>query len=288
MSNKYKKLHAELVDKYDRNTDALISLDEYLDIEISKGPRADEGNIDYTYNSSENIYNYFLILFKKIKYFKIMCIPNVTIKYFKAIIRAATAYNIVTNEIYIPNKVKNEITKCSKKANHRFIFFTFIVILTKKDTMTHANMIIIDLYKKTVERFEPYGKSMGFQEYYKERKIKSNIDKSVKEYIMPAFGLDKFKYLSPTDISPNIGIQRITDAYCGMCVTISMMYLHMRIMNPDVEQRKIIKYFTSMSKSELKKKILKYARHVERKLKDDPKIVNYLNNELYSKLYYMK
>ena len=52
-----------------------------------------------------------------------------------------------------------------------------------------------------------------------------------------------------------------------MCITISMMYLHMRILNPDIPQKKLVKFLINRDKNKLKEMILKYAKHVEESLK---------------------
>ena len=143
-----------------------------------------------------------------------------------------------------------------KKKDVRFLFFSFILIDNKAESFSHANIIVIDLFKKTLERFEPHG-------YYNTVTM-NNI---IKNKLIKKIGLNDFEYLEPQKLSPYQGIQRKADAFCGMCVTITMMYLHMRILNPDIKQTKIVSYFLDQSKNELKTTILRYARFVELKLK---------------------
>lgn len=57
-----------------------------------------------------------------------------------------------------------------------------------------------------------------------------------------------------------------------MCITISMMYLHMRILNPDLSQNK------------LKVMILKYARYVEETLKEHEITVINMFDDLYEQI----
>jgi len=253
--------------KYDKNNDGIISLKEYLAQEISLGPKAKKTEIGYFYQDYDNIFNYFMIIFSK-KKLKIMCIPNFTLYYgndFKT--RAALAYNLETDVLYhgFENKSNDEILKCSNKNNTRFIYFTFIIISNERDKITHANIIIIDLVKKTYERFEPRGR-----EEEKEEKI---IDNVLKTRVKKIFGINDFKYISPTNISPKFGIQSIADSYCGMCITISMMYLHLRLLNPDIRHPKLVKFIINRSKKELKDMILKYAKHIEETLKANKNII---------------
>ena len=152
----------------------------------------------------------------------------------------------------------------SRKKTFRFIYFNFILVESIKDKYAHANIVIIDLFKKTIELFEPHG--------YYDNKITKYINNIVFKKIIKVIKIKDFIFLPPSYISPKMGIQSKADAYCGMCVTITMMYLHLRILNPDVDQKKIIKYFLSFSKTKLKNIILKYARHVEKKLKQNKNI----------------
>ena len=80
-------------------------------------------------------------------------------------------------------------------------------------------------------------------------------------------------------LSPKVGIQINSDSYCGMCVTISMMYLHMRILNPDIEPKKIVQHFLKQSSNEVKKIILKYAKHIQKTLIKNKLKVKKFNKE---------
>jgi hypothetical protein len=256
-----------------------IDDDKYLNYELSKGPKEKPGSINYNYQKYDNVYNYFRILFKESKQFLKLCIPNVIVKYDGHVVRSATAFDIHKNKVYLPKNIVNSVKQCSKNKNYRFIYFSLIIIYDPSEELTHANIIIVDLIKKTIERFEPYGHTIP---YDRNKKTKNTIDKMMINVVLPTFNLNNFEYLSSVSLSPYIGIQRIADAYNGFCITISMMYLHMRILNPDVEQKKLVYHFTSMTKSKLKNTILRYAKYVEKKLKKHAKFVNLLNDKLHN------
>ena len=74
-------------------------------------------------------------------------------------------------------------------------------------------------------------------------------DLSDKKWYPGAFELNNYKYISPVDISPKIGPQGKADAYTGMCLTFSLIYLQLRIMNPEVEQTEVVKYILKKSKN---------------------------------------
>ena len=267
IKNKYNKLKI----KYDKNNDGLISLKEYLDEELSLGPKALPTSIDYHYQGYENIYNYFMIEFLEDNKFKILCAPNFILEWGKNnVIRAAIVYNIDKDEFYYNDAIKKSIIECEKKKTIRFIFLIFATLENK--FKTHANIVIIDLFKKTYERFEPYG--------YENLTFENKIDRRFVNEIRQITGLEKYRYISPVNISPKLGIQKVADSYCGMCITISMMYLQLRILNPDISQKKIVKFLLKKDKKELKKMILKYAYHVEKTLKNNKKLVKEFNKGL--------
>lgn len=273
-----KKKYDKLKIKYDKNKDDLVSIDEYLDEELSLGPKAKPSSINYHYQHWENVYNYFMIEFLLKSKFKILCVPNFVVEYEKDSlpIRGGIVYSIDNDFFYYNNLIKKSIVNCKKDKKVRFIFFIFATIQTGSSSFTHANIIVIDLIKKTYERFEPYG--------FDRPQFENKIDKKFKNEIRNITGLHNFKYISPTDISPKLGIQSKADAYCGMCVTISMMYLQLRILNPNLSQKKVVDYLLKKDKKELKRTILKYARHVEKTLKKNKNIVFKLNKDLKEKI----
>ena len=274
---KYKKLKTEILNRYDKNNDNIISIKEYLARETSIGPREKKGNISYHYQSVINVYNFFtLLVLKKIKAFKIMCIPQFEVKFGRGYIERTTAlYDIYRHQYYFPESMIDSIHSCLSNGI-RLIYFTFIIMKTNEG-ISHANIVIIDLKKKTLERFEPYGCTV----FYK----KDVINKFFKSFVLKFLQLKKYKYLAPENLSPKLGIQHGSDSYSGMCVTISAMYLQMRILNVDIKQKKIVEHFLKMSEKKLKSIILKFAKYIEKTLKKDSKTVNKLNYNLYDVIY---
>ena len=126
----YNKFHKENLVKYDKNNDGLITLKEYLAEEISKGPKAKPKSINYNYQDYHNIFNYFYILLEKKSKFKILCLPNFTLKYYNYAIRTALSYNFKDDELIIAPKMLKSINKCLDEKSTRFIFYMYIT--TKK------------------------------------------------------------------------------------------------------------------------------------------------------------
>lgn len=286
----YKIAKMNLVEKYSKksnrlhrtslaNLDSFVTINDFLSNEQSLGPNADPGEISYDYSKSENISNYIKILIDELKFNKVVCITNYTLKYgSNYIVENTIQYNVTRDEILIPVDLVKELKKCKNK---RFIYIYFDIIWEQKPG-GHANMIIVDTYNKTIERYEPHGHSLIFD---KKKQILKNIDIKFNDKLFNYIGLENYTYISPVDISPKKGIQIKTDAYNGMCLTYSIMYLQLRIMNPDVDQNQIIKYLLKKSDIEVYDIILRYTKYIEDKLKEYSKKIINQNNHLYREKY---
>ena len=132
----------------------------------------------------------------------------------------------------------------------------------------HNNMIIFDLNRKEVERFEPHGvKNYG----YKSSPIYNELDRQLKKI----FHKYKYIYLPPKTFCPYIGPQTKetiydglklqqntgsqsstsntntilpTDPY-GFCAAWSIWYADIRMKNPKVERNKLIKQAIELIKN---------------------------------------
>jgi hypothetical protein len=253
--------------------DKFISINEFLAEEMSKGPEEDKGTIDYYYQSYVNVFNYFTILVNYYGFKEILCIPKFVLKFKNYISLNSIVYYTDTKELIIPAKLKEKIKNCSN-ADVRFIYCTFMIDSLKNKGITHANILIIDLYKKTIERFEPYGQLS--------RILESEINLTIEERLMKIIDLKDYEYLSPFDISPLRGLQTKADAYGGMCVSFCMLYLQLRLMNPDTIQKELIDYLLTKNKNELITLILKYAKFVELTLKKYHRLI-YKNDKYIQK-----
>ena len=281
--NKFKRFSKEL-SRIPTNENAFISINDFLAADQSLGPDADPGSIYYHFTHFENINNYMKILMNEIEYKNIICMPNMNAKYSKYIIRNAITYHSNYDCMIIPESAVKEILDFTAK---RFIYIIFNVYWDNTD-MGHANILIIDNLKKTIERFEPHGELIRnhFSDkdkvpYLSIKHENDRIDKKFNKDLLKKIHLEGYKYLSPIDISPKIGIQTTADAYGGMCVTYTLIYLQLRIMNPDIDQKVILKYLISKEEKEIIDIILRYAKYVEMTLKKNSAKVLEDDNKLY-------
>jgi len=106
----------------------------------------------------------------------------------------------------------------------------------------HANIIIYDTKKNTLELFDPHGsKTMDKFEPMKVRHVLNVIFKKISPHI---------EFLQSYEINPYIGLQTIQggseylrqpDEVLGYCGAWTFFYLQMRIANPELSQMSLIK-----------------------------------------------
>ena len=143
-------------------------------------------------------------------------------------------YNIhpYLNDIINSNRIE-------KKYDYCFINLNLIL----KNESLHANILIYDFNKKTIERFEPYGFS-----------IIDDLDDILEEELTWNTG---FTYIKPIDYMNKISFQSISDElnnekpgdFGGFCLGWCYFYLEHRLLNNNLSQKELV--------MKLKKKLLK-------------------------------
>ena len=244
------------------------------DVPISKkssmGTMETLGEIHYHYQKYDNIFNFFDILMKKDKNIKeVLCIPDVGRKWMRSFLKVnLNKDDLNTSELMMKNvkPVDPEVSidlfnQMIKKCKKRIIAVTVQLIVEGKPG-THANMLVIDAKKKTVELFEPHGKRSEQTTMDSLEGAYNISDKLLKKYFEKFFS--EYKYISPKDYLPSYGFQAKIDAYNGLCVTWSTMYLHYRVLNPDSNSKEITKH---IKKKVNKDFLLKYAKYIEETVK---------------------
>lgn len=136
------------------------------------------------------------------------------------------------------------LKKCFLMDKIRFICIKLTLIPSYIGT--HANILIFDKKTKILERFEPYG-IIPFLEIEKlDKMIGKKIIKYFEEYYGPV------TYLAPKDYMQNINFQMISNDAdinvkklgdpAGYCLAWTFWYLELRINNPDIHPKKLVKY----------------------------------------------
>uniref|UniRef100_A0A6C0CG70 Ubiquitin-like protease family profile domain-containing protein n=1 Tax=viral metagenome TaxID=1070528 RepID=A0A6C0CG70_9ZZZZ len=249
-------------------TKKLNIVDVPLADKVSLGSKASIGSINYHY---QKYYNTFAFIQKIIsrddKLKKIVCIPDkskwlpsfMKVHFFTGIDSIKSHLESVkpVDPFVSKDNFMNELNKCMVK---RLVPISLEIVIP--NVGTHANVIIIDTKKKTVELFEPHGARSNESELESISRAYFKVSKNVHKFVR--MNLPEFTYIPPSKYEPEDGLQVRLDAFSGLCVTWSILYLHYRILNPDLNPKKLMEY---LDKTFTMKKMLRYTRYVEEVLK---------------------
>ncbi len=130
----------------------------------------------------------------------------------------------------------------------------------------HANVLIFDTVLKTVDRYDPHGSQCGYGACpaYNQDKIDAILVKEFKK-ILP-----DYKFVDFSVTCPNVGPQIKAEIFdrTGYCVTWSLMFTVLRILNPGKSSDAINKQLLEGTKAEIFSKMLKFAKFYSDVLKN--------------------
>jgi hypothetical protein len=133
----------------------------------------------------------------------------------------------------------------------------------------HANVLIFDTVSKTVDRYDPHGTQCeGYTcPAYNQDKIDAILKKEFKK-ILPDYNFIDFSIACP-----NIGPQMKAEIFdrTGYCVTWSLMFTVLRILNPGKSPEAINKQLLDGTSAEIFSKMLKFAKFYSDVLKNNEK-----------------
>ena len=270
MVDKSKKTKKKKKSKKKTNKKMISGIvDVPLSDSISLGSNASVGIINFHYQKYYNTFAFLKEIIRKNKKLgKTVCIPKIgkgvmqsflKVHFFKGIDSIKSHLESVKPVDSLISK-DNFIVEIRKCMNHRLIPISLEIIVP--NVGTHANIILFDTKKKTVELFEPHGARDNQSELENISRAYFKVSRNIHKFIRMNF--PDFKYIPPSAYEPEEGLQMRLDAYSGLCVTWSILYLHYRILNPDIPQSKLISY---LEKKITKKNLLRYTRFVEDTLK---------------------
>lgn len=132
----------------------------------------------------------------------------------------------------------------------------------------HANVLIFDTVKKTIDRYDPHGVHCeGLScPAYNQDKIDNILKKEFKK-IIPGY-----KFIDFSIACPNIGPQMKAEVFDrkGYCVTWSLMFTVLRILNPDKTPEQINNKLLEGTRADIFSKMLKFAKFYADILKKTP------------------
>jgi hypothetical protein len=110
--------------------------------------------------------------------------------------------------------------------------------------------MLIDKEEKQIEYFDPVYKKMS-------NVVPQKLNLFQRKYFKG------YKLIVITDLTPHVFQDKI-DAYSGLCITWCILYVHFRLINADIDFKKVLK---EIHKYITKNTLLKYAKLVSRVVK---------------------
>ena len=267
------KKHTRSKKKHSKKTKLNI-IDVPLSTRVSLGTLASDGYIGYHYQAYDNIFEFFTKILKQDNNLNdLLCFPDKKNEWMNSFIKInLDPLDLKSSELVIQNmnlrnpnenlKIILDVVKTCENKGKRFFILTVMLIVPGKSG-SHANIVVIDLHEKTIELFEPHGKrtelstldSLEGAYHMSDRLLKKMFSQVLPEYV----------YISPQNYLPTYGLQARIDAYTGLCVTWSIMYVHYRILNPSIDRKTLVRYMSTLKKQFL----LKYAKYIEETIKNN-------------------
>jgi len=140
---------------------------------------------------------------------------------------------------HIHKNIKKITKNLIDRKDIRFIFMKITIITS--NTSTHANMLIYDKNTNIMERFEPYGNVPYVDNY--------GLDTLLKDIFCDI--IPQLVYLSPKELFGTVSFQILSDdtnkSYkklgdpIGYCLAWTYWYLEMRLNNPNIHPKDMIK-----------------------------------------------
>jgi len=164
----------------------------------------------------------------------------------------------------------NSIRTCKERYIAMGLSFSTSEIDIPKVEGGHANVLIFDTVLKTIDRYDPHGNLCGKFSCpsYDQDKV-DDILKAQFKKILPEY---KFIYLSVA--CPTAGIQHVEPRNRnGYCVTWSLMFTVLRILNPGKSYEEINKHMLIGTNTEIFSKMLKFAKFYSDIIKKHKNIV---------------
>ena len=252
----------------------IVSVNEFLAGTISRGPKERRSpSSEFTSHEAADMDVKFLLSLAKRRHSlsHVMCIPDFYIckyndsretilftrkktcplKNLEVQIRAGIVVTDMRDKtktkLWLPKGIESDIFSCGK----RFVVSNFGIYPQKITTDSgHSNSLIFDTRKKTIERFEPFG-----------RMSKPEDDSTLSRLFLSE--LKGWRYVGTESSAPDKGPQWLADSFSGMCVTFSLLYVLLRLLNPQKTPRQINTYIVEgKTNKELKDTVLRLNRHV--------------------------
>ena len=257
--------------------DNFKSINNYLSSNIHKGDL--ESYVKYydRFTNGENVFTYFYVL-KKIgaPIVNNLCLPDNKLYYDynnhkfsdKPMNRNYSIYHLTIfliydkKEIIAPFNFKKSIDNCKK----RFVLISCNVQWgINKWTGAHQTILLFDNKNKTVELYDPEFSNLDYIEY----------DDTMKKFINKIFK-KKYEYIGThytTHPEKKHGPQVSVDEYSGLCTAWSIMYVQLRLLNPNMKPSYIVKKMMEGNYKLRKNILLKFTKNIKSLIKNNLDVI---------------
>tara|TARA_B110000046_G_C12984033_1_gene394744 strand:+ start:767 stop:1750 length:984 start_codon:yes stop_codon:yes gene_type:complete len=152
-------------------------------------------------------------------------------------------------KLWLPLEFTRIVDRCRK----RFLVFNFGVHSESDITRGHANAFLLDKRTKTAVRFDPSGSTYGA----------AVVAETLKRFL-PDWTLEQHTERPPVQKSS-------TDSFRGMCVTFSLLYTLLSVMNADHAPVEVHRHLVQQSDATLKTWVLRLNRRIADTLRSLPR-----------------
>lgn len=166
--------------------------------------------------------------------------------------------DFTTLKLVIPNNIYDKLKKC--KASRDIQYYVIPIMLKFSDDISHANIMIVDNSKRTIELYEPHGSSFIMSENI------FDIEYHIRQIISIILNeRTHFRFTNVHNKCP-IGLQikqGSVNRQSGHCVAWVLFFIHVKLLNVDKTSEQIIEYFDRYTSKDIDRLIRKYITLVE-------------------------
>ena len=205
----------------------------------------------------------------------------------------------IDTTILVPPNLKKQIENCEKDG--KYMVVSDLTLLSTDDftSTSHANVLIFDTRRKTIERFDPHGGNKYADSYLKHdpknsklgrkdfkfgiKQIPDKLYKSnalfnqdvIDELLEKEFKkiLPNYQFYGTNVTTPYLGPQIKADEFNGLCVTWSCMYMILRLLNPDLSPAEVTIKMIDGTPEQLKNRVLRFQKYIIRTLSKENKAI---------------
>lgn len=170
--------------------------------------------------------------------------------------------DFTTFRYIIPNSIIERLNNC--KTNRTIHYYIIPLILKFNDSDSHANVLIVDNIKKSIELYEPHGSNFSTNDPSLLFDIPFHIKNLIKYILHRRI---HFTFINVHESCP-IGLQikqvmSTSGKQSGHCVAWVLFFVHTRLLNLDQTSKNIINYFNKFQPQTLDLYIRKYVTLIE-------------------------